>query len=138
MATYAEPARPYEFVLKDEDALSYDSITLSSGSGSLVAGSVIGRITKRAAAAAIPGAPNTTGGTGTGAMSGLTFGPDVQVGSYLVTLTATSATAAFTVICPDGTALPTGNVATAYKSSHINFTLCLVSRSLMVMIIMCV
>lgn len=122
MATYNEPARPYDFVIKDEGSISYDSVTLSSGAGSLLAGSVIGRITKRAAAAAIPGAPNTTGGTGTGAMSGLTFGPDVQVGNYVVTLTATSATASFTVRAPDLTYLPTGNVATAYQSSHINFT----------------
>ncbi len=122
MATYTEPMRPYEFVLKDSGEISYDAITLGSSAGSLVAGSVIGRIAKRAASITIPGAPNTTGGTGTGAMSGLTAGPDVQVGNYVVTLTATSATAAFTVTAPDGTALPTGAVATPYKSSHISFT----------------
>lgn len=121
MATYTEPMRPYEFVLSDHGNISYESVTLNSGSGTIVAGSVLGRITKRQAAAAIPGAPNTTGGTGTGAMSALTFGPDVQVGSYVITLTATSATAAFTVVAPDGTSLPTGNVATAYKSSHLSF-----------------
>lgn len=117
MASYTEPMRPYEFVLCDHGAISYDSITLNSGSGTLVAGSVIGRISKRQAAAPIP----AISGTGTGVMSGLTFGPDVQVGSYVITLTATSATAAFTVTAPDGTALPTGNVATAYKSSHLDF-----------------
>ena len=121
MATYTEPMRPYEFVLCDHGGISYDAITLNSGAGTLVPGSVIGRITKRQASAAIPGAPNTTGGTGTGAMSALSFGPDVQVGNYVITLTATSATAAFTVTAPDGTALPTGNVATAYKSSHLSF-----------------
>lgn len=117
MATYNEPIRPYEFVLSDHGGISYESVALNSGSGTLNAGSVIGRITKRQAAAPIP----TIVGTGTGLMSGLTFGPDVQVGSYVITLTATSATAAFTVTAPDGTALPTGNVATAYKSNHLSF-----------------
>lgn len=117
MATYAEPYRPYEFALSDSGTRSYEDITLASGAGALVAGSVIGRVSKRQAAAPIP----TIVGTGTGAMTGLTFGPDVQVGSYVITLTATSATAAFTVTAPDGTALPTGNVATAYKSNHLSF-----------------
>lgn len=117
MATYNEPMRPYEFVLSDHGGISYESVTLNSGSGTIVAGSVLGRITKRQASAAIP----TIVGTGTGAMTLLTFGPDVQVGSYVITLTATSATAAFTVTAPDGTALPTGNVATAYKSNHLSF-----------------
>lgn len=117
MATYAEPYRPYEAILSDSGTRSYEDITLVSGAGSLVPGSVIGRVSKRQAAAPIP----TIVGTGTGLMSGLTFGPDVQVGSYVITLTATSATAAFTVTAPDGTALPTGNVATAYKSNHLSF-----------------
>lgn len=121
MATYNEPLRPYEFILSDNGPLSYEAVTLAAAAGDLVPGSVIGLSTKRQAAAPIPGAPNTTGGTGTGAMSALSFGPDVQVGSYVITLLATSATAAFSVVAPDGTALPNGNVATAYKSSHINF-----------------
>jgi len=90
--------------------------TLASGQD-LAAGTVLGRITKAQAAAPIP----TIVGTGTGAMTALTFGPDVQVGSYVVTLTATSATAAFSVTAPDGTVLPTGNVGTAYTSTHISF-----------------
>ncbi len=117
MAVYTEPTRPYEFVLADQRGLSYDALTLATGAGSLTPGAVLGRVTKRLAAAPIP----TIVGTGSGTMSGLTFGPDVQVGNYLITLTATSATAAFTVVAPDGTALPTGNVATAYKSNHLSF-----------------
>jgi hypothetical protein len=117
MATYSEAIRPYEAVLSDAGNRSYDALTIASGAGSLVAGSVVGLTTKRQAAAPIP----TIVGTGSGVMSGLTFGPDVQVGSYVITLTATSATAAFTVVAPDGTALPTGNVATAYKSNHLSF-----------------
>lgn len=111
-------ARTGEFILSEaDDTLSRDPITIASGAGALATGMVLGRVTKRQAAAPIP----TIVGTGTGVMSGLTFGPDVQVGSYVITLTATSATAAFTVTAPDGTALPTGNVATAYKSNHLSF-----------------
>lgn len=111
-------ARTGEFILSEaDDTLSRDPITIASGAGALATGMVLGRVTKRQAAAPIP----TIVGTGTGVMSGLTFGPDVQVGSYAITLTATSATAAFTVTAPDGTALPTGNVATAYKSNHLSF-----------------
>lgn len=119
MATYSEPLRPYEFILSDSGPLSYESVTLASGAGSLVAGSVIGLSTKRQAAAPIP----TIVGTGTGLMSALSFGPDVQVGNYVITLLATSATAAFSVVAPDGTALPNGAVGTAYTSSHINFSI---------------
>lgn len=117
MASYTEPTRPYEFVLADHGGISYDAITLASGAGSLAAGSVLGRVSKRLAAAPIP----TIVGTGTGVMSGLTFGPDVQVGNYVITLLATSATAAFSVVAPDGAALPNGAVATAYKSNHLSF-----------------
>lgn len=117
MATYSEPLRPYEFILSDHGPISYESVTLASGAGSLVAGSVIGLSTKRQAAAPIP----TIVGTGSGLMSALSFGPDVQIGNYVITLLATSATAAFSVVAPDGTVLPNGAVATAYKSSHINF-----------------
>ena len=83
----------------------------------LAAGTVLGRITKVQAAGPIPAIV----GTGTGAMSALTFGPDVQVGVYAITLLATSATAAFSVVAPDGTVLPNGVVGTAYVSTHASF-----------------
>lgn len=106
-----------EFLLSEAPGgLSRDEGTLLSGQ-SLIAGAVVGQITKAIAAAPIP----TIVGTGTGLMSALTFGPDVQTGSYVITLTATSATAAFSVTAPDGTVLPTGNVATAYTSTHLSF-----------------
>ena len=117
MASYAEPIRSYESVLSDSGNLSYDSITLAATAGNLSAGSVLGKKTVIQAAAPIP----TIVGTGSGLMSALTFGPDVQVGNYVITLTQTSATAAYTVVAPDGTALPNGAVATAYKSSHLSF-----------------
>lgn len=83
----------------------------------LAAGTVLGRITKVQAAGPIP----TISGTGTGAMTALSFGPDVQVGVYTITLLATSATAAYSVTAPDGTVLPNGVVGTAYVSTHASF-----------------
>jgi hypothetical protein len=116
MATYAEPIRGYEAVLSDSGNISYENVTVGSGAD-LVSGAVLGKKNFVQAAAPIP----TIVGTGTGLMSALTFGPDVQVGSYVITLTATSATAAFSVVAPDGTALPAGAVGTAYKSTHLSF-----------------
>lgn len=116
MATYTESVVPYEAILSYED-LSFDQVMLTAGAGSLLPGSVLGKVTKRQAAAPIPAIV----GTGTGLMSALSCGPYVQVGNYLVTLLATSATAAFSVVAPDGTSLPNGVVGTAYTSSHINF-----------------
>lgn len=107
-----------EFLLYSEDKLSLDAVTLASGEN-LAAGAVLGRKTKRQAAAPIP----TIVGTGTGLMSALSFGPDVQVGSYVITLLATSSTAAFSVVAPDGTALKNGAVGTAYTSSHLSFSI---------------
>lgn len=83
----------------------------------LAAGAVLGRITKVQASGPIP----TIVGTGTGAMTALSFGPDVQVGAYAIVLLATSATAAYSVTAPDGTVLPNGAVGTAYVSTHASF-----------------
>lgn len=117
MTTYTETLHAGGFITGElPDLLSRKAGSLASGQN-LLAGAVLGKITKAIAAAPIP----TIVGTGTGLMSALTFGPDVQTGSYVITLTATSATAAFSVTAPDGTVLPTGNVATAYTSSHLSF-----------------
>lgn len=106
-----------EFLLTEASgARSRESGTLLSGQD-LAAGAVLGQINKTQAAAPIPAIV----GTGTGAMTALSFGPDVQTGSYVITLLATSATAAFSVVAPDGTALPNGVVGTAYASSHLSF-----------------
>ena len=116
MATYSEPVRSYEAVLSDQGNISYENVTVGVAAD-LVAGAVLGKKKFVQAAAPIP----TIVGTGSGLMSALIFGPDVQVGSYVITLLATSATSAFSVVCPDGTALPNGAVGTAYKSTHLNF-----------------
>lgn len=106
-----------EFLLSDNSgSRAYDQGVLLSGQD-LVAGAVLGQITKTLSAAPIP----SIVGTGTGAMTALTFGPAVQTGNYVITLLATSATAAFSVVAPDGTVLPNGAVGTAYTSNHLNF-----------------
>lgn len=96
--------------------LSREKATLLSGQN-LAAGTVLGKISDVQAAAPIPAIV----GTGTGAMTLLKFGPDVQAGSYVITLLATSSTAAFSVVAPDGKALPNGAVGTAYTSRHLSF-----------------
>lgn len=115
--------RPYEFLLSEAPGtLSRDAVVVSSGSGSLVAGSVMGRVTKRLAAAPIPTVSGSSPGNGT--MSGLSFGPDVQVGTYVLACTVEASNGGtFSVTAPDGTVLPTATVGAAYKSSHINFIL---------------
>ena len=115
MTTITETNHAGEFILSaDGEALR--DITVLSGQN-LGAGAVVGKVLRAQAAAPIPAIV----GTGTGVMSALTFGPDVQVGSYVITLLETSATAAFSVVAPDGTALPSGAVGTAYQSDHVNF-----------------
>lgn len=116
MATQTETRGAGEFLLSSLGDLSLDAVTLASGEN-LAAGAVLGRRTKRQAAAPIP----AISGTGSGLMSALTFGPDVKVGNYVITLLATSATAAFSVVDPDGVALANGAVGTAYSSSHLSF-----------------
>lgn len=117
MTILTETTHTGEFLLSEAPgSLSRDQITVLSGQN-LAAGQVLGKVTKVLAAAPIP----SIVGTGTGAMSALTFGPEVQTGNYVVELTQTSATAAFTVTAPDGTALPNGAVGTAYQSTHLSF-----------------
>ena len=119
MTTYTETLHAGGFITGElPDLLSRKTGSLASGQN-LLAGAVLGKVTKAIAAAPIPAIV----GTGTGLMSALTFGPDVQTGSYVVALTATGATAAFSVTAPDGTVLPTGNVGTAYTSTHISFSI---------------
>ncbi len=117
--SFTEGLHAAEFLVSEGPGyFSRDAVTVASGQ-TLTAGAVLGRLTKRQAAAPIP----TIVGTGTGLMSNLRFGPFVQVGNYVITLLATSATAAFSVVAPDGTALPNGAVGTAYKSSHLSFSI---------------
>jgi hypothetical protein len=126
MAVQIEVRGAGEFILSYEDTFSLEQVTLASGQ-SLAAGTVIGKRTKRQAAAPIP---TVAGGTGNGTMTALTFGPDVQVGSYVVQCTAAVAHGGtFSITAPDGTVLPSFTMGTTtggtarYTSSHISFSL---------------
>jgi len=104
-------------ILSESDGnRSRENGTLASGQD-LAAGAVLGRITKVQSSGAIPAIV----GTGTGAMTALSFGPDVQVGVYAITLLATGDETAYSVVAPDGTVLPNGAVGTAYVSTHASF-----------------
>lgn len=117
MTTLTETSHAGEFLCHEADPnFTREAVTVLSGQD-LAAGEVLGQVSKAIAAAPIP----AIDGTGTGLMSALTFGPAVQTGDYVITLLATSATAAFSVVAPDGEALPNGAVGTAYKSEHLSF-----------------
>jgi hypothetical protein len=129
MATYAEAVRNYEAVLSDQGQLSYDNVTIGVGAD-LVAGAVLGLKKVVQAAAPIPAVVNASGAAADGTMTLLTFGPDVQVGSYVIQCTAAVAHGGtFSVTAPDGTALPAFTMGTTtggtarYTSSHLSFTL---------------
>ena len=125
MTTYAESIRAYEAVLSDQGTISYDGITVGIGAD-LVAGTVLGKKKFVQAAAPIP----VVVGTGNGTMTLLRFGPDAQVGSYVVKCTTKVANGGvFSVTAPDGTALPSltltpgGGGTTAYASTHLSFSI---------------
>lgn len=96
-----------------------EQVTVLSGQN-LKAGAVLGRLGKGVGRVAIPAVV----GTGNGVMSLVFGGPDVQLGSYVVTLiTAAANGGTFSVVNPSGKALPNAVVATPYRTSEINFTI---------------
>lgn len=126
MASYSEPVRSYEAIESDLGDLSYENVTIGAGAD-LVAGTVLGK--KKFVQAAAP-IPTVSGGTGTGTMTLLRFGPDVQVGSYVIECTAAvTHGGVFSVTAPDGTVLPVFTMTpgssgtTAYDSTHLSFSI---------------
>lgn len=120
MTTLTEGQHAGEFLVsEDEGTLSRDTVTVLSGQN-LVAGAVIGKITRALAAAPNP----AVAGTGNGTMTLVKPGPDAQTGSYIVKcITAAANGGTFSVTAPDGNALPNATVGTAYKHSHLEFLL---------------
>lgn len=114
-----------EFLLGERaDGGSRETLTVLSGQN-LNAGAVLGRVLYGIGRVSIPAAV----GTGTGAMSNVFAGPDVEVGNYVLTcITAVAHGGVFSVVTPSGYALPNftmtagSGVATNYRSRHINFT----------------
>lgn len=118
MSTLTHGARPYDFLLYDEESLSRDSVTVASGSGALASGAVLGRVFT-AVVAKVSGT-----GNGDAAAATVTFGLDAQEGVYTLTCTAAATDAGtFSVVAPDGTRLADLTVASAYTSTHINLTI---------------
>lgn len=104
---------------------SAEAITVASGQD-LLAGEVIGKVTKALAAAPNP----PVSGTGNGTMTNVRPGPYCQTGDYVVACTAAATNGGtFSVTAPDGTALPPltltvgSGAATNYTSNHIDFTI---------------
>jgi hypothetical protein len=94
-----------------------DPVTVLTGNN-LKKGTVLGKI--------LAGAITEThaGNTGNGVMGAVTAGAKVKAGIYkLVITTAGTNTGRFTLYDPDGIEVGDGNVATAFASSHLNFTL---------------
>lgn len=117
MTTLTEGQHAGEFIVSEEGTRSREAVTVLSGQD-LSAGAVLGKVSRALAAAPIPAVV----GTGNGLMSAVRPGPDVLMGNYVLTCTAAAANAGtFSVVAPDGTALPSATVAVAYKSSHIDF-----------------
>jgi hypothetical protein len=119
MATATEGKYAGEFIVTDEGEDSRDAVTILSGQV-LEAGDVVGRVSIGVGGLAIPAVV----GTGNGTMTVLRAGPDVQSGNYVITcITAATNGGVFSVVAPDGTALPNATVGTPYATSHLSFTL---------------
>lgn len=119
MAELTEGKHAGEFIASEANgALSRLIMILISGMN-LVAGAVLGKITKGAATPAAD-----VGNTGDGAMGAVTLGTLAQVGDYLLECIAASANAGtFAVFAPDGSRLADLTVAVAYAGDHLNMTL---------------
>jgi len=94
-------------------ALQIVSQPIILGAGALPRGSVLGMVSTNSAV--------TSAGdnTGDGTVGAVTIGPAAKQGNYV--LTATGATT-FTVVDPEGSALPNATVGTAYSQGGIGFT----------------
>lgn len=128
MSSLTEGQHAGEFLLEERCEPGYPSrekITVLSGQN-LKAGAIIGRVSKGIGRLSIP----VVAGTGTGTVTNVYSGPEVQVGNYVMTCTAAVANGGvFSIVAPDGTALepltmtPGAAGTTKYRSRHINFTI---------------
>lgn len=118
MTTKTEGQHAAEFIVSEAHGrLSREAITVLSGEN-LEAGEVVGRVTKGVGKATIP----TVVGTGDGVMSALFAGPEVELGSYVLTcITAVANAGVFSVLTPGGKLIADATVAVAYRSRHVNF-----------------
>lgn len=123
-----ESTHTAEFLLSEGPGqLSREAVTVLSGQ-KLAAGAVCGRVSKGVGRVSVPTV--VTEGSSNGTVSAVYAGPDVEVGSYVLTCTAAATHGGvFSLVTPSGKALPPltmtagAGVATNYRSSHLNFTI---------------
>lgn len=130
MGSLAEGQHAGEFIVSERlgiGAPSRENVTVLSGQN-ITAGAVVGRVTRGIGRVSIPVVGGTP--TGNGTVGQVFGGPEVQLGSYLATCTVAVANGGtFTVVCPDGNALPSlvmtpgAGGTTNYRSRHLNFTI---------------
>lgn len=124
MTTFTEARHPGEFILNEADGhYCREAITILSGEGKLVAGTVIGLV-KADTGAVTVGAPAFTG-TGDGVLTRATpaYGAGVQEGTYTARLVeAGSNSGQFEVRRPDGTLDGYATVGSAYDG-QVKFTI---------------
>lgn len=115
MTAYTEAARNTDVLLSEANGfLSRETITLLSGAGALAPGTVLGKITKGAATAAL-----LAGATGNGTFSAVTVGNNSLVGVYR--LIATAATK-FNLEDPLGVLLGVVTLGTPSTLGGLTFT----------------
>lgn len=120
MTTYTEPQREYEAALYEEPNLSREAVAIAAGSGVLLAGTVIGKITTGSTASAAAFAGNT----GNGTMGTITVSAGALPGVYkLVIIEPATDAGKFSVEGPDGKVIGTGTVAVAFSKGGLAFTL---------------
>jgi hypothetical protein len=94
-------------------------VTILSGEGALVRGTVLGKILKGAIAIAA-----TAGNTGNGAAGAIALGAKAKVGAYtLKCITAATNGGTFAVFDPEGYRLDDLKVAVAYDNGHFGVTI---------------
>lgn len=115
MSITTETTHPLEFLLSEAPGNRSRAAIVVGGSASYTPGQVL--------AASMTASGAKVSGTGDGTIGSVTVGALAQPGIYLLTCIAESANAGtFSVVAPDGTALPNLTVASAYVSSHISLT----------------
>ncbi|MEO8070964.1 MAG: hypothetical protein ABI652_06150, partial [Acidobacteriota bacterium] len=123
--TLTEAVHTGEFLAWESTSFMREQVTVASGQ-TLLAGAVVGRVNKGVGRVSTPAVV----GTGNGTVSQVYAGPDVEVGSYVLTNTAAVAHGGvFSLTSPSGKVLPALTMtpgaggSTDYRSRHLNFTI---------------
>ena len=121
MTTYTEPYRSNEIISSEcEGTLSRESVTIVAGSGTIVAGTVLGQITNAGTATAAANAGNT----GTGTVGTITVSAGAKPGAYKLTIIhAATDAGTFLLTDPIGLVVGSGTVAVAFSKGGLAFTL---------------